>query len=248
MMISLDPTWRTPPAELTLTPGSIHIWRAALEQPASVLAQLARTLSPDESARAARFHFERDQRHFTVGRGILRNLLAGYLSLPPAALAFTYGPQNKPTLATSLSVDLRFNLSHSHGQALFAFTIGREIGVDLEAIRRLDDAAAIARRFFSAQEYTTLMSLPTGQQPEGFFNCWTRKEAYIKALGQGLSHPLNAFDVSLKPGEPAALLAVRGDPHEVARWSMLALTPVAGYVAALVVEGHGGLVQCWSWG
>lgn len=240
--------WSSPPLHLALTTDEVHVWRASLDQPESVLRRLRTTLSADEAARAARFHFERDRRRFTVARGVLRAILARYLDLAPEDIQFSYGPQNKPALAdTRQNNNLQFNLSHSQNQALYAFARHREIGVDIEQIRTMCDAEGIARRFFSARENVVFQALPLQQRDEGFFNCWTRKEAYIKALGDGLSHPLDTFDVSLRPGEPAALLAVRGDSGEVSRWSIRALTPVPGYVAALVVEGHGWTLKCWHW-
>ncbi len=174
--------------------------------------------------------------------------MACYLDLAPEDIQFSYAPQNKPALIdTRQNNNLQFNLSHSQNQALYAFACHREVGVDIEQIRAMSDAEGVARRFFSAREYAVFQALPPQQRDEGFFNCWTRKEAYIKALGDGLSHPLGTFDVSLWPGEPAALLAVRGDPGEVSRWSMRALTPVPGYVAALVVEAHDWTLKCWHW-
>jgi len=244
--------WRSPPEQVILGADEVHLWRVALDQPAAVLQGLGQTLAADEAARAARFYFDRDRRHFTAGRGMLRLLLAQYLDLAPDVIRFTYGPQNKPALAEAMRPaeagrgPLQFNLSHSHGQALYAFTWGREIGVDLEQVRPMPDAESIAGRFFSARDYATFLTLPATQRDEGFFNCWTRKEAYIKALGEGLSHPLDRFDVSLRPGEPAQLLAVAEAPEEVERWSMRSLKPVFGYVAALVVEGRDWSLRCWG--
>ena len=246
--------WQAPPNALTLQPDEVHVWRVALDQPDAVVERLAETLAPDEASRAARFYFDRDRRHYTVGRGILRTLLGRYLDQPPTTLAFAYGAQNKPTLEQQVrradqtdQAGLRFNLSHSHGQALYGFTLRREIGIDIEQIRPMDDAEAIAERFFSARDYATFIALQPYERPEGFFNCWTRKEAYIKALGEGLSHPLDTFDVTLTPGDPARILAVRGDPQERERWSMVSLTPLAGYIGALVVEGQGWELRCFRY-
>lgn len=240
--------WSSPSSRLVLSTDEVHVWRASLDQPESVLQCLRTTLSADEAARAARFHFERDRWRFTVARGVLRAILARYLDLAPEDIQFSYGPQNKPALIdTRQNNNLQFNLSHSQNQALYAFACNRDVGVDIEQIRAMSDAEGVARRFFSTCEYAVFQALPPQRRDEGFFNCWTRKEAYIKALGDGLSHPLGTFDVSLRPGEPAALLAVRGDPGEVSRWSMRALTPVPGYVAALVVEGHDWALKCWHW-
>jgi len=240
--------WTPPPADLTLSSDDVHVWRAALDQPESRIRQFAHCLSADERARAERFHFERDRRHFIVGRGLLRAILGCYLSIEPHRLEFCYGSHGKPELGeTSVGRRLRFNLSHSQGLVLYGVTRDREIGIDLERIRPIPKAEQIAQRFFSARENAVFRALPPGQGSEAFFNCWTRKEAYIKAVGDGLARPLDRFDVSFAPGEPARLLHVEGDPQEASRWGLLALTPAAGYVAALVVEGHGWRLACWEW-
>jgi 4'-phosphopantetheinyl transferase len=153
----------------------------------------------------------------------------------------------KPYLAAKFNPgDLRFNLAHSNELAVYAFALGREIGIDVEHVHALPDAEQIAARFFSAQENVVLRMLPEGQRLEAFFNCWTRKEAYIKAIGEGLSHPLDQFQVSLSPEEPTRLLNVEGSPEEVTRWSIAPWVPAAGYVAALVVEGSGCHLECWQ--
>jgi 4'-phosphopantetheinyl transferase len=198
------------------------------------LAAMRALLSDDELQRAARFHFERDRNHFIAARGLLRQLLGRYLDREPAALCFAYGARGKPTL---LGHALRFNLSHSHGLALFAFALGCELGIDVEQIRLGFAAAEIAQHFFSPCEVAALRALPAAQQAEGFFNCWTRKEAFIKGRGDGLYMPLESFDVTLTPGEPAQMLEVRGEPGAAARWFLEALTPEPGYAAALAVEG-----------
>jgi len=247
-MASTHQLWLSPPANLTLPNSEVHVWRAALDQPASHVRNLAQILSSDERNRAQRFHFERHKRRFTVGRGVLRTILGWYLDIEPRQLEFSYGPQGKPYLAKQFGEPaLQFNLSHSHELALFAFTLGREIGVDLEFIRPMPDLEEVATRFFSTNENAVLNRIPVRQKVEAFFTCWTRKEAYIKARGEGLSMPLNEFDVSLSPGEPAALLNVRINPQEVNRWSLQALDPAPGYIGALIVEGQAWDLSCWQW-
>ncbi len=233
-----DGEWPEAAAIPPLNGDEVHVWRARLDQPADRLEVLRRTLAPDEVQRGERFHFERDRRHFAAGRGILRTLLGRYLGCDPRELQFSYNPQGKPTLAGE-GADLRFNLAHSHGLALFAVCRGREVGVDLERIRPEFAGEPVARRFFSPREVAVLQTLPAERRHEAFFVCWTRKEAYLKATGKGLSLPLDCFDVTLAPGEPAALLATRHDPAEVQRWSMRALAPAQGYAGALAVEGRG---------
>ncbi|MFZ6030209.1 MAG: 4'-phosphopantetheinyl transferase family protein [Chloroflexota bacterium] len=226
------------PAARSLPVTSVHVWQVPLLQPAGDVDALMATLSPDEAERARRFHFARDRRRFVVARGTLRRILAAYLGMPPEGVVFSYGARGKPFLAaTHNPSDLRFNLAHAHEMALFAFACRRETGVDIEHIHPLPDAAAIAGRFFAAREYRAWLHLPEAQRLEGFFHCWTRKEAYIKAIGDGLSKPLDQFEVSLEAGETSCLLHVAGDPQEVERWTLLPFPlAVEGYVAALAVE------------
>lgn len=240
-----DTEWRPPPktTSLHLPPDEVHIWRASLDQPPAQVDQLARTLSGDEQRRAARFHFSRDRRRFVVGRGMLRTILGGYLGLPPEAVRFDYGARGKPALAEGSSPArpaLRFNLAHSEELALYAFAWGREVGIDVERVRPLADADAIVSRFFSAREGASWHRLPEEERPAAFFRGWTRKEAYIKAVGDGLALPLDRFDVPLGPEEGQQELCIAGDPAEALRWALVAFTPAAGYPAALAVEG-------WDW-
>lgn len=240
--------WNAPPAVLTLSSHDVHVWRTSLELSAAHVQRLRQTLAADEIARAERFYFEKDRRHFIVARGVLRMILSRYLGLDPRQLGFCYSSYGKPALATAPGRDwLRFNVSHSHELALYAITRGREVGIDIEYMRDNLATDTIAESYFSPREVAVLRALPADLRHEAFFTCWTRKEAYIKARGEGLSFPLDQFDVSLAPGEPAALLRTLGDPHEASRWSLQALTPGTGYAAALVVEGHGWQLTCWQW-
>jgi len=248
LMTALDRLWLPPPAGLALSRDDVHVWRASLELPASRVQSLKHTLAADELSRAERFHFQKDRKHFIVARGLFRAILSRYFDMEPGQLRFRYSPYGKPALATTPGQDtLSFNVSHSHGLALYAITRGREIGVDLERISADLDCEQIAARFFSPRENAVLRALPTELKSKAYFNCWTRKEAYIKARGGGLSLPLDQFDVSLAPGEPAMLLNTSGDRQEATRWSLRALTPGPGYVAALAVEGHGWRFECWQW-
>jgi 4'-phosphopantetheinyl transferase len=242
------PPWRLPPETFILGSDEVHVWRATLDQPPSQIESFRHTLAADEHARAERFYFQRDREHFIVARGVLRSLLGCYLNKAPECLSFRYSSYGKPALAgESGGNTVRFNLSHSHRVALYAVTRGREVGIDLERIRFDLDVEQIAERFFSRWEIATLLTLPPEVQRQAFFLCWTRKEAYIKARGEGLSLPLDQFDVSLIPGEPAALLSTHQGSHEALRWSLQELTPAPGYVAALAVEGRGWRLACWQW-
>jgi 4'-phosphopantetheinyl transferase len=221
----------------------IHVWRAPLTCSRPALAALEATLSSDEKIRAARFYFPRDRESFIAARGILRHLLAGYAHIAPADLIFATGSQGKPFLpAQNAPAPITFNLSHSHGLALYAFAVGRELGVDLEFIRLDISGEEIATRYFAPEEVAELLALPAEQRPEAFFLCWTRKEAYIKARGEGLQIPLTTFRVSLTPGQPESLTS-----PDASRWTLRALTPGAGYVAALVAEGHDYQLSHWDY-
>ena len=223
--------------ELSLLSDEIHVWQAFFDREESHFNELARTLSEDERLKAKRFYFQKDKRRFVVTHGILRNILGRYLKIEPKLLKFSYGRHGKPTLTgVTDGHSLCFNMSHSHGLALFAFAWRRRVGVDVEYVRSMPDAEEIADRFFSPRENAVFRTVPAGKKPEAFFNCWTRKEAFLKAIGDGLSRSLDSFEVSLAPGEPARLLCVGGDLQEASRWRLRALAPAHGYVGAFVVE------------
>jgi 4'-phosphopantetheinyl transferase len=240
--------WNPPPAGPELRRDEVHVWRASLDQPVLRVQQLAQTLSPDERRRAEGFCFERDKRRFIVRRGLLKMILSCYLDVEPSRLQLRYDLCGKPSVAApSGGRVLCFSASHSHRLALYGAVWDREIGVDVERVHPVPEAEQIAARFFSAWENAVLRELPRSQKLQGFFNCWTRKEAFLKATGYGLSRPLDEFSVSLAPGEPARLMSVHGRPEGGLRWSLLELIPAVGYVAALCVEGRGWRLACWNW-
>jgi 4'-phosphopantetheinyl transferase len=240
--------WRSPPEAFVLGRDEVHVWRASLEQPKSQIESFLNTLAADEQARAGRFYFERDREHFIVARGVLRAILGCYLNRPPECVAFCYGAHGKPALAEDNELDaIRFNVSHSNEVALYAVARDRKVGIDLERIRFDLAVMEIAERFFSRREVATLRTFPTEAQRRAFFRCWTRKEAYIKARGEGLSLPLDQFDVLLAPGKPGAVLHTQQDPSEASRWSLQELCLAPDYAAALAVEGHGWRLACWQW-
>jgi 4'-phosphopantetheinyl transferase len=240
--------WLDAPKYPHLAEGEVHVWRACLHRDEATLLELRESLSADEQERAGRFHFRRDREDFVAARGALRNILGRYAGVAPRQLRFSYDRYGKPTLSGETRCGLlRFNASHSNGLALYAVTRGREIGIDLEFVREDFASFEIAARFFSPLEVTTLRTLPPGQRATSFFDCWTRKEAYVKARGEGLSYPLRIFAVSLVPGEPAALLWTEDDPQEAARWSIVELFPGEDYRAALAVKGEAPSLRCWRW-
>jgi 4'-phosphopantetheinyl transferase len=236
----------SPPPELSY--DRVDVWRAATDQPAVRVESLYDILGSDERQRADRFYFEEHRRRFTVARGVLRQILGSYLHVVPRAVAFEYSEYGKPSVVKAANPhDIRFNVSHSNECALFAFTLGREVGVDVEYMRANLDVEAVARHSFSPWEMEVLCGLPVGQRHEAFFNCWTRKEAFIKAHGEGLSLGLNRFDVTLAPGEDAALRRFEVNPAELPLWDICALGAEVGYKAALVVEGHNWELRCWEY-
>lgn len=242
------PTWQNPPKLLKIESDEIHIWLVPLEVDPSIINHLRQIISDDERIRADRFRFERHRNRFIVARGLLRVTLALYLKKDPIELIFNYNDYGKPVLAEQSGGDrLKFNVSHSHVLALFGITLDHEIGIDIERIRPDFAELKIAQRFFSAREVEVLMSLPEAIQKSAFFNCWTRKEAFIKAKGKGLSIPLSQFDASLAPDEPAELLTVKNEPQEAARWLLYNLDPGEDYKAALAVEKNNWQLRYWKW-
>jgi len=238
--VTTRPVWSRPAFEPALSNREVHVWRAFLDQPPNRICQLTLLLSADERARAERFRFERDRRRFIVGRGILRSILGRYLCMAPDRVQFCTGAYGKPHLAASHGCSaLCFNLAHSCELVLYALTLGRKVGVDLEYLRPMPDAAQIAQQFFSPFEYETWRALPEAQKQEAFFNCWTRKEAYLKAIGEGMARSLDSFDVSLVPGQPARLYSVNGRSDEAKCWSLTTFVPAANSLATVAVEGSG---------
>jgi 4'-phosphopantetheinyl transferase len=238
---------RSPAAGLELAPGAIHVWSVRLDPSPAEVERLGRSLAADEWERANRFRFEKHRRQYVVGRGALRLLLAAYLGIRAEEVPFIYGPRGKPFLAPSLAgAGLQFNLSNSDELALVGFVLGREIGVDVEFLRQMSDCEQIAERFFSDSERRVLRQIPFPAKQEAFFNCWTRKEAYLKAVGEGLAAPLDSFDVTLAPGEPPRMLTLEGDAERAARWSLHHLRPAEDYIGAVAIEGGTWGMETWD--
>ena len=241
--------WRQPPTAPKLARDQVHVWRASLElDPWTLHALRQGVLSEDEMERARRLVFQRDRDRFVAAHGILRTILGSYLGLPPLRLSFTKGPQGKPALVEACGDPaLRFNLSHSHGLALFAVACEREVGVDVEKMRNDLDYDQIARRFFATSEVRAVGCLPHGERLRAFFHYWTLKEAFIKAAGHGLTLNLDQFEVSATPLHGPRLLGVHGCAHEASCWSLRHLAPHPAYSAALAVEGQGWKLTRWQW-
>ncbi len=232
------------PGALTLPPDEVHLWRVNLDRAAAEEARWQRILSEEELARAKRFHFSRDRQKFSATRALLRTILGGYVGSNPETIVFHYSQKNKPFLESNPGASaVEFNVSHSGSRVVLAFARGREVGVDVEVVRSNFDCESIARRFFSPAEQKELAAIEAPEKCTGFFRCWTRKEAYIKANGAGLSLPLDGFDVSLKRGEQNALLATRPDGGEAALWSLCEIEAGDGYEAALCVKGNGWVLK-----
>ena len=245
---SIESNWQTAPEKLSLHSDEVHVWRAELDVGTVALQLLRESLSANEQARAERFYSPLDRARYVASRGILRALLARYLGIPAGELRLCCGALGKPALALGgRDQDLRFNLSHSQGLALLAFALRREVGVDLEYVRPSLKDDRLAERFFSPREVAALRALPESFRTEAFFHCWTRKEAYIKARAGGLSIGLRSFTISLAPGQLANLLITSDVESEAGRWSLRALTPGGGYVAAIAAEGTGWSPTLWQW-
>jgi|SRR5579884_318017 len=224
-------------ATLELPADEIHVWRGWLDLPAGVAAAMWGLLCTGERERAERFRFDRDRRRFIVGRGLLRLLTACYLEEPPESIRFGYGEYDKPYLDGPGPF---FNLAHSGPVALLAFSSASEIGVDVELAGHDLSRERIAERFFSPAEVRALRGLPARAQARAFLNCWTRKEAFIKARGDGLSLPLDSFDVTLAPGQPPRLLRTAWSSEEPGRWHFEDLSDPDGQLIAAVASRSTG--------
>jgi 4'-phosphopantetheinyl transferase len=230
---------------IALHRDEVHVWLADLNHSGFPAAEIDHILSQEERERAARFYLQRDRNHFAAGRAMLRSILGRYLNTDPHQLQFSRGPHGKPALATDGGADaLCFNIAHSHDVALCAVARGRDIGVDVERVRADVNVDLIAERFFSQREIAALRSLPPERKLTAFFTCWVRKEAYVKARGDGLAMDLDSFSVSFLPGEPAALLDVQGHPEEALAWSLTELDFAPSFAAALAVRAGECRVRC----
>lgn len=241
-------SWPLPTALPTLAAGEVHVWCARLDAHATHLAALAVTLSETERQRAERFQFERDRDRYVARHGLLRQILASYLHSDPAQISFRRQERGKPVLDGGPDTQcLHFNLSHSDGLALVAVTHEMPVGIDAEWVRPIPDAGQVAARFFSPRENVVLNTVPEGQMLDAFFRCWTRKEAYLKATGEGIADSLARIEVSLEPGALPEVLSVADDLAEAARWSLHNLEPATGCVGALAIRARNVTPACRRW-
>jgi len=228
-----------------LSLGEVHLWSARLDEALCRQKELERILSREERARAERFRFDRDRVHYVAGLGILRSILGRYLGVEPASVEFRYESNGKPALSGRLGHNpIRFNMSRSKGLALYAFSRDREVGIDVEKMEPMPDMDRIVERFFSPREIQDYYRIPVNGRAEAFFRCWTRKEAFLKATGKGLSRPLDTFAVSIRPDEPPRIVEDREEPSAADRWSVRDLPVEEGYTAALVIEGRQSHIRC----
>ncbi|HMQ35120.1 MAG TPA: 4'-phosphopantetheinyl transferase superfamily protein [Chloroflexaceae bacterium] len=236
-------SWASPPTPLVLGPGELHVWRVVLAVEAVAARRLAEWLSPDERERAARFAFAGDRERFVVARGALRALLGAYLGLPPAALRFAYSRHGKPSL-DGPAAPLAFNLAHAGELALVVVARGRRVGVDVERVRDDFAYAPLLPDIFSPRERRAIAELPEERRRRAFFEGWARKEAYLKARGDGLSVPPSQVEVAMAPGERAPL---RLPPDDAGGpWALAPLDAGDGYAAAVVVEGEPALLRLFA--
>ena len=240
--------WPAPPPQWPVENRGIDIWAADLRQTDRRIAAFAATLSADEQARAARFRFDEDQNRFIVGRGLLRTVLARYVGGLPAALVFSYGAKGKPSLAATPPIKpLFFNLAHSGGLMLLAISRVCEVGVDVERIVDREDAESIAGSHFAHCESAGLRELPVSQRSSAFHRLWTRKEACLKATGEGITEHLSRVEVSFLPDEPARLGRLFGSAEAASHWTLCDLVPSSGFIGALAAPVNKIGIKCWRW-
>lgn len=232
---------------LSLAKEDVHVWFASVHDMIPRFGSFFATLAADEIEKAGRFHFQRDRDQYVLARGLLREILSRYGGIHPRDLRFCYGPHGKPALTTERGDErLSFNLAHAHGVLVYVVARGREVGVDLEYVDGDIDDRELATLCSSPREASLLGLLRSNSRQRAFWTCWTRKEAYAKATGEGLSLDLHSFDV-LGQGDSVPRLRIDSDPSEAARWSLADLGTPAGYVAALAIEGDTYRLRYGQW-
>jgi 4'-phosphopantetheinyl transferase len=243
-----DITWSCPPADWPLADGEVHVWAFPIQGTDGALYKFQEVLAQSELERAGRFRFERDRSRFVTGRAQLRHILSSYLQVEPGEIAFSYGSKGKPLLqSTGALSGLMFNLAHSQDLAVLAITRTQAVGVDIEKIRSMPNADDLVSRFFSSAEAATFRHLPDSVRAAAFFNLWTRKEAWLKATGEGIGGGLDQVEVSFLPGEPARFLTLGQANARAADWGLYEITPAAGFTGAVAVPATQAKIECWRW-
>lgn len=220
---------------MTIIGNEIHIYRSSLETTSDKIKDYESFLSADELYKANRYKFEKDRVHYITGRALLRNILSRYLNQFPGEIVFSYLDKGKPFIKDT---EVKFNLAHSGGRAVYAVANNIDIGIDIEFMRELPDALQIAKRFFSEKEVDEFSEIREVDIRTAFFNCWTRKEAFIKAVGEGLSYPLKDFSVTLKPGDKPEILWIKDKAEEVKYWSLINIDTDENYISSLAVKAE----------
>ena len=240
--------WRNAPADMQLHIGEAHVWAAPLDVVIDDLRSFRGSLSAAEAKQADKFRFEFHRNRFIAGRGTLRAILARYLKTDPTQLDIAYGTRGKPELGGKFAtLGVYFNVSHSEDLALFAVTRIGHIGIDVEQIRPVKEMNELISRVFSPPENERFQKLSSGDKTTAFFNLWTRKEALLKATGEGITESLSLVEVSFLPDEPACLLAAAGNPHAAENWRLLELSPAPGFVGAMAIRAPMVDLSCWKW-
>lgn len=237
--------WPTPDKFPELSKQHVHVWCAQIDQLTDQLFQLKKLLSADETNRAEKFHFEKDRHRFIISRGLLRTILGHYAKIAPEQLEFHYTAHGKPELNSF--PELQFNLSHAENIILCAFSSNYILGIDVEYLGHDCDMEEIAKRFFSPLEYQILKNLTGQKQRRAFFNGWTRKEAFLKAIGKGLSFSLSKVEVPLLPEETVTTLTIHDEQIKSQPWALHALSLASDYAAALVTKGKPQQIHTWHW-
>lgn len=243
----LSATWRQPPEHLTLLPNTVDVWRGIVDCSKTSLQDLWNILSQEERDRALRFKFFHHRDRYIAARGILRRILGKYLLLEPGTLSFSTGPRGKPYLDDQNSVVCQFNVAHSHDLALYAVSQTQEVGIDVENHRKDIDYERMIPRILTETEASQFWTLPQSDRQNAFFSYWTKKEAYLKARGDGLGFPLKHITVGVTTDQTKGLLPIHGDPDESTRWSLKELVPGPGYSAAVVAAGSGWKIRSWHY-
>ena len=243
----MEPAWSAPHKQMQIQKGHVHLWRATLDLPIRDVRFYAGALSDDERMKAGRFRFDRDRNRYTVSFGILKSILGLYIGVEPGAVRISYGNRGKPKLSSENGKsNIHFNLSHSEELAIYVFALDYEVGVDMERIRDFPEMERIVEDYFSPPEKNYYKALPKSKGREVFFRLWTRKEAYIKAIGEGLYHPLNRFEVSLIPAESSTPIFLEGGPMKAFPWLIQDLEPAPEFAGAFAVKNRSWIVHYWQ--